>query len=61
MLADLTLQERELILELLTRELSDLGPEIRHTDDREFRDELRERRDVVRHLTERLEALQPTS
>jgi len=61
MLADLKPQEHELLLELLTRELADLGPEIRHTDDREFRDELRERRELVRQLIERLEALQTTS
>jgi len=58
MIADLTSREHELLLELLSRELADLGPEIRHTDDREFREELRDRREVLRQLLHRLESVQ---
>lgn len=59
MLAEMTARERELLLELLGRELADLGPEIHHTDDRAFREELRERRQLVRELMERIGALLP--
>ena len=55
---DLTARQYELLIELLLREQSDLGPEIHHTDDREFRDELKERRQLVRELLHRMEALQ---
>jgi hypothetical protein len=61
MIADLTPQENEILVELLSRELAELGPEIHHTDDRDFRDELRDRRQIVRQLLQRLEAPQPAS
>jgi len=60
MMPDLTPEEREILLELLSRELSDLGPEIHHTDDREYREELKQRREAIRQLMRRLEVL-PTS
>lgn len=53
---DLTDQERQLLLQLLLEELEDLPPEIRHTDDRNYRTELRSRREMLRHLVEQLEA-----
>lgn len=61
MIADLSPQENQILVELLSRELAELGPEIHHTDDREFRDELRDRRQIVRQLLQRLETLQPAS
>lgn len=54
MLLELNDREHELLREVLSRELADLGPEIHHTDDREFREELRSRRTQVRTLLERM-------
>jgi hypothetical protein len=45
----------ELLRELLERELRKLGPEIRHTRTRAFRDELKRRYDQVVALCERLD------
>lgn len=49
--------ERRLLLELLEAEREELIPEIHHTDDRGFRDELRERQHMVEHLIERLQGV----
>lgn len=48
--------ERKLILELLERERRDLHPEIRHTDNREYRHELQARSVAVGELIQRSEA-----
>lgn len=49
--------ERQLLLELLQGEHRELGPEIRHTDNRGVRDELRERQQMVMHVLERLQGI----
>lgn len=59
MVTDLTQREHEILVELITRELGELGTEIRHTDDRELREELRERRQDLRQLLERFEGVHP--
>lgn len=41
MVTDLTHREHEILVELITRELGELGTEIRHTEDRELRPERR--------------------
>ncbi|HUI79560.1 MAG TPA: hypothetical protein VLY24_16660 [Bryobacteraceae bacterium] len=46
-------EELEVLDELLESERSRLLVEIRHTDHRSYRDELRHRLDVVEHLLER--------
>ncbi len=56
MMLDLTHKERELLMQLLAEELDELAPEIRHTDDRDYREDLRDRRQTVRHLIDRLHA-----
>lgn len=56
MLLELNEQEREALLDLVDRELSELGPEIRHTDDRQYRDDLKARKQQMRELREHLEA-----
>jgi len=56
---ELTTRERDLVVELLSQELDELWPEIRHTDDRDYRGELRERRETVRHLIEHLQVPVP--
>lgn len=59
MFAELRPQDRALLMELLSQELEELGTEIHHTDDRGYRDELKQRRQLVRDLMERLRPMQP--
>lgn len=61
MLCDMTLREQEIIRNLLLQELEALGPEIHHTDNRGFRDDLREKRDAIRKLLQHVDSLQPTA
>jgi len=49
-------EELELLDELLESERSRLLVEIRHTDHRSYRDELRHRLDVLEHLLEHFKA-----
>jgi hypothetical protein len=58
MLFDLSIPEHDLLVEMLTQELDDLASEIHHTDERTYRGELRAKREVIRHLVERLQ-MQP--
>ena len=44
MILELTEAEREALLTLVEREISDLGPEIRHTTTRTYRDDLKARK-----------------
>lgn len=52
----LTGHELEIVAELLESERARLLVEIRHTDHRSYRDELRDRLDVVEKLVERCRA-----
>ena len=54
MLIELTDHERNLLLDLLSLELNELQPEIRRASGREYRGSLRERRELARHLDDRL-------
>ncbi len=54
MTLELTPQERDLLVGLLDREISDLGPEIHHTDTRSFRQDLKATRQLLLHLRDRL-------
>lgn len=47
-------EERELLAELLEAERHRLLLEIRHTDHRQFREQLGRRYDMVEHLTSRM-------
>ncbi len=49
-------QEWELLLQLVEREVSDLGPEIRHTTTSGLRDELKRDKHTLRRLLERMRA-----
>lgn len=51
---ELTESQREILENLLEREIADLGPEIRHTDARAYRDDLRAQKQVLRELLEQL-------
>lgn len=53
----LTEAEWALIVELLERELQELPVEIHHTRTSSFRDDLRNRRDMIRGLIERIQPI----
>ncbi|MFH0981566.1 MAG: hypothetical protein V2A79_08515 [Planctomycetota bacterium] len=59
MIVELSENEREALLELVVREISDLGPEIRHTRTRSYRDDLKVHKQALRQLLEHLQAHQP--
>jgi len=58
-MGDLTLNnsERELLLEMIAHSVSELGEEISHTDNREYRDGLKARKTMLTGLQSRLEEL----
>lgn len=47
---DLSNEERELLSDLLTSTIKDLGYEISNTDDYDFRSDLKKRRDALNKL-----------
>ncbi|MEK6644572.1 MAG: hypothetical protein AABZ08_11755 [Planctomycetota bacterium] len=51
---ELTQQELKLIEELVENRIEELGPEIHHTDAREFRHDLEKSRDMLIALQEKL-------
>lgn len=56
MTLDLSEQERQQLIELVQNARTDINPEIHHTVDREYRDQLRERRTSLEGLLKRLGA-----
>ncbi len=54
MTIELPPEERDLLVALVEREISDLGPEIHHTDTRSYRDELRIEKRTLQHILEHL-------
>jgi hypothetical protein len=56
MLVELTPEEREALLTLVEREIADLGPEIRHTDTRSYRDDLKTQKRKMVELRAHLQA-----
>jgi hypothetical protein len=50
MLVPLTPRQRDLVLQLVDAAMDEIGPEIRHTFDRDYRDELKEQRRELRGL-----------
>ncbi len=59
MLLELSNEERELLEALISRELGDIGPEIRHTSQREYREDLKAEKRVLSQLLDRLQVAQP--
>lgn len=51
---ELTPEEREVLLALVEREIADLGPEIRHTTTRTYREDLKDQQRTLRTLSEHL-------
>ena len=56
MTLDLTPQEWELLATLVKNELDQLPHEIHHTDNRQYREDLKAQRQVLQRLLERLTA-----
>lgn len=56
MILELTSEERDALVSLVQREISDLGPEIRHTMTADYREELKRDRQLLMRLLERLQA-----
>jgi hypothetical protein len=54
MSVELTRQERELLAQLVSAALREIGPEIRHTDRYDYKDDLKEQRRTLQRLYERL-------
>jgi hypothetical protein len=54
---DLTLEERDLLVDLAERALAEARVEARHTDDPGFRDRVHHERDSLRQLIDRLRKL----
>ncbi|MBD3315600.1 MAG: hypothetical protein GF344_07420 [Chitinivibrionales bacterium] len=56
---ELSHEEEEVLDELLHSAISDLRAEIAQTDSPDFKDRLRERKDILKKIALRLEALHP--
>ncbi len=54
---EMTTTEASLLKEILNADLSDLRMEISDTDLKTFRDKLKEKEEVIKHLIERLESV----
>jgi hypothetical protein len=50
----LTEEERSILVRLMQREIAELGPEIRHTDAADYRDDLKTYRHQLQELSQRL-------
>jgi hypothetical protein len=59
MTVELTPEEREVLLILVERELSELIPEIRHTRTQTYREDLKARQEALRSLSRHLREPQP--
>ena len=57
---DITKEERALLLEMLEAKLVAMSHEIHHTDAREFKQYLKQRRDLIEALLERMKNLAPS-
>ncbi len=57
MILELTPQERDMLVEMIAREISDLGSEIHHTDSRDYREDLKARRKLLQDLLDRMSAV----
>ena len=59
MIIELSEQERLALIDLVEHEIAELGPEIRHTDTRTYREDLKARKHAMRLLREHLEPFKP--
>lgn len=61
MIVELTDEQRDLLADLIDREIAQLGPEIRHTDAASYRAELKADRHVLREIRAHLEKPTPVT
>ena len=59
MVLELSPEECGVLASLVQEELNDIGPEIRHTQTSEYRDDLKSRKELLVRLLNRLRAPQP--
>ena len=57
MTIELNSEERDILIHLLDREISDLGPEVRRTRTSDYRAELKAEKQTLRRLSERLRTM----
>jgi len=57
MTIELNNEERDILIHLLDREISDLGPEVRRTRTSDYRAELKAEKQTLRRLLERLRTM----
>jgi len=61
MTLEITSEQRDLLLQLINEALDEIGPEIRHTFTRTYRDQLKHERTELLHLRDMLASLMPRS
>lgn len=54
MIVDLTPEEREVLLGLVDREITELAPEIRHTRTQTYREDLKTQQQTLKELSKHL-------
>jgi len=59
MLLEIDDLQRDTLAALVRRELDELGPEIHHTRTRSYRKDLKDEREVLEHLLDRLATPEP--
>jgi truncated hemoglobin YjbI len=57
MVLEITSEQRDLLLQLVNQALDEIGPEIRHTFTRTYRDQLKHERTELLHLRDMLASL----
>ena len=57
MTLELSAAEREILIQVLERELSEMGPQIRHSQHTDYRDELKQEKRTLQELRDRLAAV----
>ena len=60
MIIELTSEEREVLLALVDREITELIPEIRHTRTQTYREDLKAQQKALQGLSRHLRELQPS-
>jgi hypothetical protein len=60
MTVQLTPEQRDVLLELVNREMLEIGPEIHHTWTRDYREGLKEQRQTLQSLRDMLAAAEQT-
>jgi len=56
---ELTQRERDLLTQLVDTALREIGPEIRRTMTYDYKDDLKDQRQMLRHVRDRLTAEKP--